>query len=82
MIFEPAFPAFIQALNPVAEAYRELILDISGPNELHEAASNVLPHLLKHHKPEIIKRKVDELNRILHKHLDFFSVSLDGENGD
>jgi hypothetical protein len=27
-IFEPAFPAFIQAPNPVAEAYRELILDI------------------------------------------------------
>ncbi|CVL10560.1 uncharacterized protein FPRN_12846 [Fusarium proliferatum] len=82
MIFEPAFPAFIQVPNPVAEAYRELILDISGPNELHEAASNVLPHLLKHHKPEIIKRKVDELNRILHKHLELFSVSPDGENGD
>ncbi|CCT74149.1 uncharacterized protein FFUJ_09417 [Fusarium fujikuroi IMI 58289] len=62
MIFEPAFPAFIQAPNPVAEAYRELILDISGPNELHEADSNVLPQLLKQHQPEIIKRKVYELD--------------------
>ncbi|KAG5799576.1 hypothetical protein H9Q69_001414 [Fusarium xylarioides] len=82
MIFEPAFPAFIQAPNPVAEAYRELILDISGPAELHEADSNVLPKLIRKHEPEIIKRKVDELDRILHKHLDFFFVSLNGETED
>ncbi|PNP74816.1 hypothetical protein FNYG_11953 [Fusarium nygamai] len=82
MIFEPAFPAFIQAPNPVAEAYRELILDISGPTELHEADSNVLPKLIRKHEPEIIKRKVDELDRILHKHLDFFFVSPNGETED
>ncbi|EWG51063.1 hypothetical protein FVEG_10168 [Fusarium verticillioides 7600] len=82
MIFEPAFPAFIQAPNPVAEAYRKLILDISGPTELHEADSNVLTNLIRKHEPEIIKRKVDELDRILHKHLDFFFVSPNGETED
>ncbi|RBR18183.1 hypothetical protein FVER53590_10168 [Fusarium verticillioides] len=82
MIFEPAFPAFIQAPNPVAEAYRELILDISGPTELHEADSNVLTNLIRKHESEIIKRKVDELDRILHKHLDFFFVSPNGETED
>ncbi|KAF5589874.1 hypothetical protein FPANT_6207 [Fusarium pseudoanthophilum] len=82
MVFEPAFPAFIQAPNPVAEAYRELILDISGPTELHEADSNVLTNLIREHEPEIIKRKVDELDLILHKHLDFFFLSPNGETGD
>ncbi|SCO55792.1 uncharacterized protein FFMR_12948 [Fusarium fujikuroi] len=38
MIFEPAFPAFIQAPKPVAEAYRELILDIYGENGNKEEA--------------------------------------------
>ncbi|KAF5613316.1 uncharacterized protein FSUBG_1046 [Fusarium subglutinans] len=82
MIFEPAFPAFIQAPNPVAEAYRELILHISGPNELHKADRDVLPQLIVEHKTEIIKRKVDELERILYKHLDFFWVPPNGGTED
>ncbi|KAF5622146.1 uncharacterized protein FTJAE_11007 [Fusarium tjaetaba] len=82
MVFEPAFPAFIQAPNPVAEAYRELILNISGPTELHEEDSNVLTNLIRKHEPEIIKRKVDELDLILHKHLDLFFVSPNGEAED
>ncbi|KAF5988679.1 hypothetical protein FBULB1_1335 [Fusarium bulbicola] len=82
MVFEPAFPAFIQAPNPVAEAYREQILHISSPNELHEADRNVLPQVICEHKPEIIKRKVDELERILYKHLDFFWVPPNGGTED
>ncbi|KAF5675424.1 hypothetical protein FCIRC_7408 [Fusarium circinatum] len=82
MIFEPAFPAFLQAPNPVAEAYREQILHISSPNELHEADRNVLPQVICEHKPKIIKRKVDELERIICKHLDFFWVPPNGRTED
>ncbi|KAF5657621.1 hypothetical protein FDENT_14184 [Fusarium denticulatum] len=70
MVFEPAFPAFLHPPNPIAEAYRRIIMDIDGINGLHQADCIVLPQVTS--LPGIIRRKAKELERILYKHLEFF----------
>ncbi|KAI1026805.1 hypothetical protein LB505_000892 [Fusarium chuoi] len=72
MVFEPAFPAFIHPPNPIAEAYRQIIIDIGGINGLHQADCMVLPQVTGNRRAEIIQRKVKELERILYKHLELF----------
>ncbi|KAF5705912.1 hypothetical protein FMUND_11888 [Fusarium mundagurra] len=72
MVFEPAFPAFLHPPNPIAEAYRRIIMDIDGINGLHQADCIVLPQVTANRRAGIIRRKVKELKRILYKHLDFF----------
>ncbi|EXM26914.1 hypothetical protein FOTG_06361 [Fusarium oxysporum f. sp. vasinfectum 25433] len=80
MVFEPAFPAFIHPPNPIAEAYRQIIMDVAGVNELHRADCIVLPQVTDNSKAEIIQRKVKELERILYKHLDSFWAFPDNDN--
>ncbi|KAF9770339.1 hypothetical protein IL306_012150 [Fusarium sp. DS 682] len=81
MVFEPAFPAFLQASNPLAEEYRQVILNLAGAAELHKADINVLIQLINPRTSEIVERRAEELQRILHKHLDFFWSSPNGEDG-
>ncbi|KAJ4040140.1 hypothetical protein NW761_010628 [Fusarium oxysporum] len=80
MVFEPAFPAFIHPPNPIAEAYRQIIMDVAGVNELHRADCIVLPQVTDNSRAEIIQRKVKELERILYKHLDSFWAFPDNDN--
>ncbi|EWZ35994.1 hypothetical protein FOZG_11774 [Fusarium oxysporum Fo47] len=80
MVFEPAFPAFIHPPNPIAEAYRQIIMDFAGVNELHRADCIVLPQVTDNSRAEIIQRKVKELERILYKHLDSFWAFPDNDN--
>ncbi|KAF5585275.1 hypothetical protein FPCIR_8355 [Fusarium pseudocircinatum] len=70
MVFEPAFPAFLHPPNPIAEAYRQIIMDIDGINGLHQADRFVLPQVTP--RAGSIKRKAKELKRMLYKHLEFF----------
>ncbi|KAF4946763.1 hypothetical protein FGADI_10967 [Fusarium gaditjirri] len=72
MVFEPAFPAFIHPPNPIAEAYRKIIMDLGGINELHQADCVVLPQVTNNNRDEIIQRKIEELERVLKRHLGFF----------
>ncbi|EWY85549.1 hypothetical protein FOYG_12699 [Fusarium oxysporum NRRL 32931] len=80
MVFELAFPAFIHPPNPIAEAYRQIIMDVAGVNELHRADCIVLPQVTDNSRAEIIQRKVKELERILYKHLDSFWAFPDNDN--
>ncbi|KAK2475710.1 hypothetical protein H9L39_13303 [Fusarium oxysporum f. sp. albedinis] len=80
MVFEPAFPAFIHPPNPIAEAYRQIIMDFAGVNELHRADCIVLPQVTDNSRAEIIQRKVKELERILYKHLESFWAFPDNDN--
>ncbi|EXL55533.1 hypothetical protein FOCG_06109 [Fusarium oxysporum f. sp. radicis-lycopersici 26381] len=80
MVFEPAFPAFIHPPNPIAEAYRQIIMDFAEVNELHRADCIVLPQVTDNSRAEIIQRKVKELERILYKHLDSFWAFPDNDN--
>ncbi|KAF5620076.1 hypothetical protein F52700_11396 [Fusarium sp. NRRL 52700] len=80
MVFEPAFPAFIHPPNPIAEAYRRIIMDIDGINGLHQADCIVLPQVTAHTRAETIQRKVKELEHILYKHLNSFCAFTGIEN--
>ncbi|KAF5541848.1 hypothetical protein FMEXI_7772 [Fusarium mexicanum] len=80
MVFEPAFPAFIHPPNPIAEAYRRIIMDIDGINGLHQADCLVLPQVTANGRAETIQRKVKELERILYKHLNSFWAFTGIEN--
>ncbi|KAF4449572.1 hypothetical protein F53441_7138 [Fusarium austroafricanum] len=82
-VFEPAFPDFLYTASPLANSYRQIIVNMFGLEELHRADYNTLCQITEKQRPEIIDRKVKELDDLLLQHLEFlWAPPTHGPEGD